>query len=66
MDTPYRLVALLRDIADVFGTERKLCVAFDLTLPGEQIFHGTAPALYQQLSAEEKKGEFVVVIDRSK
>jgi 16S rRNA (cytidine1402-2'-O)-methyltransferase len=66
MDTPYRLVALLKDIADVFGAERKLCVAFDLTLPGEQIFHGTAPSLYQRLSVEEKKGEFVVVIDKAK
>jgi 16S rRNA (cytidine1402-2'-O)-methyltransferase len=66
MDTPYRLQALLKDIADVFGGDRKLCVAFDLTLPGEQIFHGTAPALFEKLSAEEKKGEFVVVIDRAK
>ncbi|HLP16127.1 MAG TPA: 16S rRNA (cytidine(1402)-2'-O)-methyltransferase [Bacteroidota bacterium] len=66
MDTPYRLLALLKDIADVFGTERKLCVAFDLTLPGEEIFHGTAVSLYQKLSAEERKGEFVVVIDRLK
>ncbi len=66
MDTPYRLQALLKDIADVFGAERKLCVAFDLTLPGEQIYHGTAPALYEKLSAEAKKGEFVVVIDRAK
>jgi 16S rRNA (cytidine1402-2'-O)-methyltransferase len=66
MDTPYRLQALLKDIADVFGSERKLCVAFDLTLPGEQIYHGTAPILYQKLSSEEKKGEFVVIIDRAK
>jgi 16S rRNA (cytidine1402-2'-O)-methyltransferase len=66
MDTPYRLQALLKDIADVFGGERKLCVAFDLTLPGEEIYHGTAPVLYQKLSAENKKGEFVVVIDRMK
>jgi 16S rRNA (cytidine1402-2'-O)-methyltransferase len=32
MDTPYRLVQLLRDMADVFGETRRVCVAFDLTL----------------------------------
>lgn len=66
MDTPYRLLPLLKDIADVFGSERRICVAFDLTLPGEEIFHGTAPSLYKKLSSEERKGEFVVVIDKMK
>lgn len=66
MDTPYRLVALLRDIADVFGTSRHLCVAFELTLPDEEIFHGTAQQLVQQFSKEEKKGEFVIVIESGK
>jgi 16S rRNA (cytidine1402-2'-O)-methyltransferase len=63
MDAPYRLVQLLRDIAEVMGEARKVCVAFDLTLPTEQIFHGTAPVLYQQFSRKELKGEFVVVLD---
>lgn len=63
MDTPYRLVALLKDIADVFGTTRRLCVAFDLTMPNEEIFHGTAVKLAAQFEKEERKGEFVVVIE---
>lgn len=63
MDTPYRLVQLLRDMADVFGEARRVCVAFDLTLPSEEIFHGTLPKLYQQFLKEEKKGEFVVVLE---
>jgi 16S rRNA (cytidine1402-2'-O)-methyltransferase len=65
MDTPYRLQALLKDIAEVFGNERRLCVAFDLTLPDEEIFHGTAPQLYEKLTKLEKKGEFVVVIENA-
>lgn len=65
MDAPYRLVQLVRDIAEVFGTTRRLCVAFDLTLPTEEIFHGTAPQLHQQFSKAEKKGEFVVVLEGS-
>lgn len=63
MDTPYRLVSLLRDIVDVFGSSRRVCVAFDLTLPTEEIFHSSAPKLYDQFSKNEKKGEFVIVLE---
>jgi 16S rRNA (cytidine1402-2'-O)-methyltransferase len=66
MDTPYRLVQLLRDMTDVFGETRRACVAFDLTLATEEIFHGTAPKLYQKFLKEEKKGEFVVVLEGTK
>lgn len=65
MDTPYRLLTLLKDISDVFGSSRRLCVAFDLTLPDEEIFHGTAPQLFEKLTKLDRKGEFVVVIESS-
>jgi 16S rRNA (cytidine1402-2'-O)-methyltransferase len=65
MDTPYRLLALLKDISDVFGSSRRLCIAFDLTLPDEEIFHGTAPQLFEKLTKLDRKGEFVVVIESS-
>ena len=63
MDAPYRLVQWVRDIAEVLGNTRKVCVAFDLTLPSEEIFHGTAVELYQNFSKTEKKGEFVLMLD---
>lgn len=63
MDTPYRLVQLLRDVSDVLGAQRRVCVAFDLTLPTEEIFRGTAGELYQQFLRTEKKGEFVAVLE---
>ena len=66
MDTPYRLVQLLRDMAGVFGETRRVCVAFDLTLPTEEIFHATAPKLYQKFLKGQKKGEFVVVLEGMK
>lgn len=66
MDAPYRLVQLVRDIAEVVGNSRRMCVAFDLTLPTEEIFHGTADQLYQQFSQSGKKGEFVVILDSVK
>ena len=63
MDAPYRLVQLVRDIAEVFGDSRRLCVAFDLTLPTEQVFYGTAPELHKKFAKEGRKGEFVLMIE---
>ncbi len=63
MDTPYRLVQLLRDIADVYGQERKICVGFDLTMPTEKFYYGKAPKLYEEFLKDNRKGEFVVVIE---
>ena len=63
MDAPYRLLPLLKDVADVFGDSRRVCIAFDLTMPTEEILHGTAPKLFQRLSKENRKGEFVLIIE---
>ncbi len=63
MDTPYRLVPLMRDLAETFGAARRICVAFNLTLPDEQMFYGTAAELYKKFSEKEMKGEFVIVIE---
>lgn len=63
MDTPYRLTALIRDLADVFGDMRRVCIAFNLTLPDEKVFYGTATQLFKQFTAKELKGEFVIVIE---
>ena len=63
MDTPYRLAQLLRDIAEVLGPEKKICVAFDLTLKTEEIFHGSARELHRQFAESGRKGEFVVVLE---
>jgi 16S rRNA (cytidine1402-2'-O)-methyltransferase len=63
MDTPYRLVPLLKDLADAFGDARRLCIALNLTMPNEQMLYGTAPDLHRLCAARELKGEFVIVIE---
>jgi 16S rRNA (cytidine1402-2'-O)-methyltransferase len=63
METPYRLSSLLRDLADTFGDTRRCCLAFNLTLPDERIFHGTANQLHRDLGPRELKGEFVIIIE---
>jgi len=63
MDTPYRLVPLLRDLAETFANTRRICIAFNLTKPDEQMFYGNAVELYKQFASKEMKGEFVIVIE---
>ncbi len=66
METPYRLSSLLRDLAETFGDSRRCCLAFNLTMPDEQIYHATAAGLYRLLGTREMKGEFVMIIDGRK
>jgi 16S rRNA (cytidine1402-2'-O)-methyltransferase len=63
MDTPYRLIPLLRDISDILGADRRVCVAFNLTMPEEKIFRGKAKELFQMFEKKNLKGEFVVVVE---
>jgi 16S rRNA (cytidine1402-2'-O)-methyltransferase len=62
MDTPYRLGALLKDVAEVLGPDRRVCVAFNLTLPDEAIYRGTAGDLSAAVAKKNIKGEFVLVV----
>lgn len=63
MDTPYRLVPLLQDLADVFGTSRRVCVAYNLTMRDEQVFYGNSIDLHKEFSSRKMKGEFVILIE---
>ncbi len=60
MDTPYRLNALLQDIAKVFGRNAAVTLAADLTLPNEKILRGPVSELLNlQLG---KKSEFILIV----
>jgi 16S rRNA (cytidine1402-2'-O)-methyltransferase len=63
MDAPYRLKVLLKDISDIFE-ERKIFVAFNITMPQERKFRGTAAAILNEIGEGNLKGEFVIVIDK--
>ena len=66
MDTPYRLSQVLRDICLVFGEDRNMSISFNLTMKDEEIFYGTTGELNKKFSNEQKKGEFVIVIEGKK
>ncbi|MFA7420446.1 MAG: 16S rRNA (cytidine(1402)-2'-O)-methyltransferase [Melioribacteraceae bacterium] len=63
METPYRLKAILADISKIFGEKTNLVVAFDLTLPNEQFFRGTAAHVLKIAEEKNLKGEFVLLIN---
>ncbi|MDP2207584.1 MAG: 16S rRNA (cytidine(1402)-2'-O)-methyltransferase [Bacteroidota bacterium] len=62
MDTPYRLIPLLKDLKDIFKDSRLMCIAYNLTMMDERIFYGTATELYNLTSEKKLKGEYVIVI----
>ncbi len=62
MDTPYRLTALLEDVAKILGAQRRVCVAFNLTMPDELVLRGTASELSASAADRRLKGEFVLVV----
>ena len=60
MDAPYRLSRLLSEVIDAFGSACMITLAFDLTLPGENVLHDTAEHILQKM--KDKKGEFILIV----
>jgi 16S rRNA (cytidine1402-2'-O)-methyltransferase len=60
MDTPYRLGALLDDVIKVFSKGYMVTVAFDLTLPTETVYRGTAEEVRKMVGP--RKGEFILIV----
>jgi 16S rRNA (cytidine1402-2'-O)-methyltransferase len=60
MDTPYRLGALLEDVAKTFGPGQPVTVACDLTQSNEIIYRGSASSVRKQVN--QKKAEFVLIV----
>lgn len=64
MDAPYRLQALLDDLARHIGARRIAAVACDLTLPSQLVRRGTLGELADWFRGRPGKREFVIIIDR--
>ncbi len=60
MDTPYRLITLLQEIAQVFGDQIPITLALDLTLPQETILRGSVSSVINTLKT--RKAEFVLIV----
>lgn len=64
LDTPYRLIPVLEDITLIFGPNREITVAFDLTLPSEEIRRGSAREIRDYYKQKNMTGEFVIIINK--
>ncbi len=63
-ESPHRLMATLEDIKEVFGEERQIVVARELTKIYEEFIRGKIGEVIKKLQARPQiKGEFVIIIE---
>jgi 16S rRNA (cytidine1402-2'-O)-methyltransferase len=60
-ESPYRLVAFLRDALEVYG-DRDAAIASELTKLYESVSRGSLSQLVDEVAADKLRGEYVVVI----
>lgn len=61
-ESPHRLKSFLKELVQVFGEERQVVLARELTKRYEEFIRGTAKAVYDWAAATELRGEFVVMV----
>lgn len=61
-ESPYRLVKTLRQLAEVFGTDRQASVCREISKVHEESVRGTLDELTTHFTATEPRGEIVVVV----
>ena len=64
-EAPHRILETIQDMQDVFGSERRVTIARELTKKHEQIVLDSLSAVNKKLINEEIKikGEFVVIVE---
>ena len=60
MDTPYRMVAILEDVAKIFSPNQEILLATDLTQKTEWIYRGSVKHVLQEL--RKPKAEFILIV----
>lgn len=61
-EAPHRMIALLEDMLNAFGGQRKVAVCRELTKLHEQYFRGTLQEAYDYFGQNEPRGEFTVIV----
>lgn len=61
-ETPHRLTAALSDMSDIFGAQRELVVARELTKLHEEIIRGTVDEVLRHFEQGKVRGELVLVV----
>lgn len=61
-ESPYRVIKLLTQIAEIFGSERECAVCREISKLHEEIVRGSVEEVLAHFTTHEPKGEFVVVV----
>ena len=61
-ESPFRVVKCLEQLAEVFGTDRRVAVSRELTKKFEQTVRGTLEEVIAHFKKQQPKGEFVIVL----
>lgn len=61
-ESPHRVAAALRDLAEVLGPERPLAIGRELTKKFEEVLRGPAGQLAERFADRSGRGEFTLVI----
>ena len=63
-EAPHRIVPMLEDLESMWGADRRIVVARELTKIHEEFLRGTVVEVRKELgSREQVRGEFVVLVD---
>lgn len=62
-ESPFRLVKALNEMAEVFGRERKACVAREISKIYEEYRRGTLGELAEYYTEHPPKGELVIIVE---
>lgn len=65
-ESPKRIAASLRDMAETLGPDRNAALCRELTKKFEEVSRATLGQLSQQVETHPPKGEIVVLIDRAR
>ena len=62
-ESPYRVVKCLEQLAETFGSERRVAVVREITKRFEESVRGTISESLDHFRTHEPKGEFVIVVE---
>ena len=62
-ESPYRVVKTLKQFAEVFGEDRKVCCCREISKVHEECVRGMMTEVIAHFTEKEPKGEFVIVVE---
>ena len=61
-ESPYRLVKTLQQFSEIFGAERRACVAREISKVHEECVRGTLSELIAHFTEHSPRGEIVIIV----